>query len=1091
MARLLQSGAELQSATSGVEIQSVSGSGLTIDTTTKRSGNASFKFTSNASESRYGEWTWTAAVVYARMYVRFSAFPTDATGAILQLINGANVCGCIAIKTTGKLALYDGNIAGAQRGSDSSTLSLNTWYCIELTANNGAGTELDARLDGSSFASGAMTYAGNAAGIDFGFVDWQASAVMYVDDVIVNSSSGSYNNSWVGMGEKLVLALPAGAGDFAADAGTYSCINEIPPSNTATTGSTMIELDTTTSKGDYTVTSPSTLGLGNDDLVRAISVIARVREESAGTSNYTMRIKSASGGTVTASSSVDAGNATARTNPSSTTAFGVTLISETDPTTASPWTVGGTNSLTNMQIGAATTDGTPDTWVLWLGAYIGYVPVTSPSITKGLTYTITTTPATVTKQLIYEIYDATQVDGFNCASNPQTLTLNTSGDYKVGGQSFTGDGGVLANAQFNLYKTSSPTGSIYAKIYAHSGTFGTDSVPTGSPLATSDAVDVSTLGGSAAWVTFTFTGANKITLTAATRYVVVIDAASIAATGNVLVATDYASTTHPGNMVLYFDAWEADGTYETLFKVHKDTGATSTTMTKGLVYTVTTTPTTLTKGLVYSILTTPATITKALAYAITATPATPTKALVYTVTTTPATKTKSMAYAVTITPATITKGLVYSITTTPATITKGLQYYVQPTAATITKGLVYAVQGTPATKTKTLQYTVTTTPATLTKALTYAIQASNAAITKGLQYTVIITPATVTKALAYTVQSSHAAVTKGLVYTVTTTAATLTKALAYTVQASVAAITKALVYTIQAAPSTPTKALQYTIIVTPATKTAPLVYCVQPSTTISTGLEYSIVGASPILTKSLGYAITATVSKTAALVYTIVTTGSATKGLEYRVSPATTPTKQLVYAIVTTPATLTKTLAYAVVPSTTATKGLVYTVQAPHTITTGLQYAVSGATTTETITAPLAYCTVTPHTVTKALTYAISPTESITKVLAYLITAPHTLTLGMAYTVTKSATQTKPLGYYVVFHTTVTDVLAYTVITSPIKTEPMKYRINLKGLYRYNRGSYAQDARLYAGGSSMYGRGSKLYNSTGDKLYNQKERVTP
>lgn len=1032
MARLLQSGAEMQSATSGVEIQSVSGSGLTIDTTTKRSGAASFKFTSSASESRYGEWTWTAAVVYARMYVRFSAFPTDATGAILQLINGANVCGCIAIKTTGKLALYDGNIAGTQRGSDSSTLSLNTWYCIELTANNGAGTELDARLDGTSFASGAMTYAGNAAGIYFGFVDWQASAVMYVDDIIVNSSSGSYNNSWVGTGEKLVLALPAGAGDFAADAGTYSCINEIPPSNTATTGSTMIELDTTTSKGDYTVTSPSTLGLGDNDLVRAVSVLARVREEASGTSNYTMRIKSASGGTVSASSSVDAGNATVRTNPSSTTAFGVTLISETDPTTASPWTVTGTNSLTNMQIGAATTDGTPDTWVLWLGAYVGYVPVTSPTITKGLTYTVAITPATITKQLIYEIYDATQVDGFHCASNAQEVTLNTTGDYKVAGQSFTGDGGVLADAQFKLYKTSSPTGSIYAKVYAHTGTFGTSSVPTGSPLATSDAVDVSTLGGSAAWVTFTFSGAEKITLTAATNYVVVIDAAAISGGGNVVVTADFAGTTHPGNMVLYFDAWEADNTYETLFKVHKDAGASSTTIQKTLVYTVTTTPSTITKGLVYTVTTTPSTITKTLAYAIQSTPSTPTKGLTYTVITTPATKTKTLAYTVTTTPATMTKGFVYAILTTPATVTKTLQYYVQPTAATVTKALAYAIQSTPATTTKTLQYTVITTPSTVTKALTYAIQAS------------------------------------------------------------AAAITKTLTYAVEATPATTTKTLQYTIVITPATQTKALVYCVQPSTTITKGFEYSIVGASPILTKSLAYAITATNTITPALAYAIVTTPTATtKWLEYRVIPSTALTKALIYTIITTPATITKALTYAIVPTASITKGMVYTIVAPNTITAPLVYAISGATVTSTITTGLAYNVVITGSVTKGLAYAIVPTTNVTKTLTYSVTGTHSLLLGLTYAVLTSAAATKPFAYSVVFHTTITDVLAYTVITAPVKTKQLKYRINLKGLYRYRRSVYEQASKPYTTRSSYYGRNNQLYNSGRNSLYTQKERVTP
>ena len=59
------------------------------------------------------------------------------------------------------------------------------------------------------------------------------------------------------------------------------------------------------------------------------------------------------------------------------------------------------------------------------------------------------------------------------------------------GQSFTGNGLILNSAEFYLKKKGSPTGNAVVKIYAHSGTYGTSSVPTGSALATSDNFDVS------------------------------------------------------------------------------------------------------------------------------------------------------------------------------------------------------------------------------------------------------------------------------------------------------------------------------------------------------------------------------------------------------------------------------------------------------------------------------------------------------------------------------------------------------------------------------------------------------------------------
>ena len=64
------------------------------------------------------------------------------------------------------------------------------------------------------------------------------------------------------------------------------------------------------------------------------------------------------------------------------------------------------------------------------------------------------------------------------------------------GQSFTGDGKTLSSVKFYARKVGSPTGNIYAKIFAHSGTYGTSSVPTGTELAVSGAVDVTTISTS-------------------------------------------------------------------------------------------------------------------------------------------------------------------------------------------------------------------------------------------------------------------------------------------------------------------------------------------------------------------------------------------------------------------------------------------------------------------------------------------------------------------------------------------------------------------------------------------------------------------
>ena len=132
-------------------------------------------------------------------------------------------------------------------------------------------------------------------------------------------------------------------------------------------------------------------------------------------------------------------------------------------------------------------------------------------------------------------------------SNYGTLASLYTGDYTACGQSFTGDGKPLHSAVFYLRKNGLPTGNAVVKIYAHTGTFGDSSKPTGAALATSDVFDVATLTTSLALITFNFTGANRITLADGTYYVVVIEYSGGDSSNRVYVAKDDSSQTHEGN----------------------------------------------------------------------------------------------------------------------------------------------------------------------------------------------------------------------------------------------------------------------------------------------------------------------------------------------------------------------------------------------------------------------------------------------------------------------------------------------------------------------------------------------------------------
>lgn len=159
---------------------------------------------------------------------------------------------------------------------------------------------------------------------------------------------------------------------------------------------------------------------------------------------------------------------------------------------------------------------------------------------------------------------------------------NRSSDYSVSlglgcagaGQSFTGDGGTLNSAKFFLKKVNSPTGNAYAKIYAHTNTFGSNGVPTGSALATSDAVDVSGISTTQSLVTFTFSGENKITLDNETNYVVMLEYNVNDPDNWIYVGKDSTSPTHSGNAVGWFNFgsyyYEANSSWDVCFYVYKD-----------------------------------------------------------------------------------------------------------------------------------------------------------------------------------------------------------------------------------------------------------------------------------------------------------------------------------------------------------------------------------------------------------------------------------------------------------------------------------------------------------------------------------------
>jgi hypothetical protein len=138
------------------------------------------------------------------------------------------------------------------------------------------------------------------------------------------------------------------------------------------------------------------------------------------------------------------------------------------------------------------------------------------------------------------------IDSYSESNADISQALNSGGTTGMG-QAFTGTGAKIGSAKWYLKKTGSPTGNATASIYASTGTFGTSAKPTGAALATSDNFDVSTLTTSSVLTTFSFTGANRISPTNGTKYIVTIEYSGGDSSNHVDAGYDQTSPTHGGN----------------------------------------------------------------------------------------------------------------------------------------------------------------------------------------------------------------------------------------------------------------------------------------------------------------------------------------------------------------------------------------------------------------------------------------------------------------------------------------------------------------------------------------------------------------
>ena len=236
-------------------------------------------------------------------------------------------------------------------------------------------------------------------------------------------------------------------------------------------------------------------------------------------------------------------------------------------------TAGATGSLTWTQTNAASGS--------WAYAINPDALTVTPNTADATDFGSDTTPTVEFTGTDYVGHDLTyqaQILDDNTAGTAAASYSSTNYDAPVSmwvhrvGQSFTSTSTpqMLDSASFYLKKVGTPPGNVRAQLYAHSGTYGTSSVGTGSPLATSDAIAASTLTTSFQTITFNFTGAERYALAASTNYVIVIEyTAGTEAVHEVQIGLDVSSPSHGGNTIVEaLGTWTPYSVYDTVFAVY-------------------------------------------------------------------------------------------------------------------------------------------------------------------------------------------------------------------------------------------------------------------------------------------------------------------------------------------------------------------------------------------------------------------------------------------------------------------------------------------------------------------------------------------
>lgn len=399
MGLLWRSGAESQSVTANVEGGDIVDTGFAVSTTTVRSGLASFRANASASQPGFDSSITSSNFVYVRTCVNIASLP--ASNALITEVynNGGNKDVGVCVTSTGNFVLFARSAAGAGTtiGTSAVAYATNTWYVLEYKVDMSANPwNVELRVDGTSVVSSTFTaaastvnvYSIGCAALTIATMTFANTTMdIYYDDMGVNDTTGSFQNTWLGS-SKIIHLRTARAGDvntFATQTGgtagagnNYTRTSEITPD------------DATSFNGSSTLNEEDLMGVDSSDMngagsinandtINCVLVGGRFRNSTAdSTGVLKFEIQQKASGTVLQSAAIIPNSTTFRTNAVAVPR--VHPIITYQDTTSVNWSK---KTLETIQVGYKLTTG-PGTagrrcdvstvWVL-----VDYTPATRPA----------------------------------------------------------------------------------------------------------------------------------------------------------------------------------------------------------------------------------------------------------------------------------------------------------------------------------------------------------------------------------------------------------------------------------------------------------------------------------------------------------------------------------------------------------------------------------------------------------------------------------------------------------------------------------------------------------------------------------------